>query len=50
MTEALNLRLLFIMNPASGNNETDWRHLIQDYFKKPVILLSCLSYLTTTMS
>ncbi|MDQ2721005.1 MAG: diacylglycerol kinase family lipid kinase [Bacteroidota bacterium] len=33
MKASLNLKLLFIINPGSGNNEPDWPKLIRDYFK-----------------
>lgn len=32
-------RLLFVVNPRSGNNDTDWQKLILDHFKdEPVVL------------
>jgi len=33
MNETNNLKLLFIINPGSGNNGKDWHQVIQDYFK-----------------
>ena len=33
MNERSSLKLLFILNPKSGNNGTDWHQQIQDYFK-----------------
>src|SRR3954469_18198637 len=33
MNEKSSLKLLFIINPKSGKNGTDWRQQIQDYFK-----------------
>ena len=33
MNDNSSLKLLFIINPRSGNNETDWKQQIQDYFK-----------------
>lgn len=33
MNETNSLKLLFIINSKSGNNTTDWRQLIEDYFK-----------------
>ncbi|HRH49827.1 MAG TPA: diacylglycerol kinase family protein [Panacibacter sp.] len=32
MTETPALKLLFIINPGSGNNSTDWHTTIQNYF------------------
>jgi YegS/Rv2252/BmrU family lipid kinase len=33
MNETSSLKVLFIINPKSGNNGTDWQRQIQDYFK-----------------
>jgi len=33
MNEATGLKLLFIINPGSGNNHTDWHSEIRNYFK-----------------
>jgi len=33
MNEMKSLKLLFIINPKSGNNTTDWHQQIQNYFK-----------------
>lgn len=33
MTKENNLKLLFIINPGSGNSTTDWPVVIADYFK-----------------
>lgn len=32
MKQANNLKLLFVINPVSGNNTTDWNKIISDYF------------------
>lgn len=32
MNNALNLKLLFIINPSAGNTRTDWGAVIQQYF------------------
>jgi len=32
MRQANNLNLLFVINPVSGNNTTDWNTIISDYF------------------
>jgi diacylglycerol kinase family enzyme len=32
-SEPRNLKLLFIINPGSGDNEKDWPSIIQNYFK-----------------
>lgn len=32
MTETNNVKLLFVINPGSGNNTTDWAVVIGDYF------------------
>src|ERR1700737_1021536 len=32
MNDIANLKLLFIINPGSGNNKTDWPALIRSYF------------------
>jgi YegS/Rv2252/BmrU family lipid kinase len=33
MNKTPDLKLLFIINPGSGNNEKDWHAVIQNYFK-----------------
>src|SRR3954471_20655312 len=33
MTEIPDLKLLFIINRSSGNNEKDWHGIIRNYFK-----------------
>ncbi|HZG25441.1 MAG TPA: YegS/Rv2252/BmrU family lipid kinase [Chitinophagaceae bacterium] len=33
MNDLIRLKLLFIINPRSGNNDTDWETVIEEYFQ-----------------
>ncbi|MHA4809997.1 diacylglycerol/lipid kinase family protein [Flavitalea flava] len=35
MKDTANVNLLFIINPGSGNNTTDWPAVIRDHFRSP---------------
>ncbi len=42
MDDEKSLKLLFIINPASGNNNTDWQLMIQNHFADQLVTIQIL--------